>query len=89
MLYITAVHMAGGTGHQHIAEHWWLNAADGKTGKTDTAGMVKFVNDNPGSVKVGSANGPVSVFVVDANPPYLRTGADKQWTDNLLALPRY
>lgn len=29
------------------------------------------------------------VGVVNANPPYIRTYADKGWTDNLLYLPRY
>ena len=31
----------------------------------------------------------MSVGVVDANPPYIRTHADGVWTDNLLALPRF
>lgn len=89
MIFITAIHLNGGTGHQHVAEHWWLNPADGKTGKTSTAGMVTYLQDKSGDVKVGGASGAVAVFVVKATPPYLRTAADKQWTDNLLALPRY
>ena len=89
MVYITAVRLQGGSAHQHIAEHWWLDPSDGKTGKANTAGMVEYLNKNPGSVKVGSPNGPVHVFVVNADPPYLRTAADAQWTDNLLALPQY
>jgi hypothetical protein len=31
----------------------------------------------------------VQVLVVNANPPYLRTHADGQWSNNLLALPRF
>jgi hypothetical protein len=37
----------------------------------------------------GSDGSDVAVGVVDASPPYIRTYADGNWTDNLLALPRY
>lgn len=89
MVYVTAIHLVGGSGHEHIAEFWWLDPQDGKTGKTSRAGMVDYIGNKNGVVKVGGADGPVSVFVVEAQPPYLRTGANKQWTDNLLALPKY
>jgi hypothetical protein len=29
------------------------------------------------------------VFVRDADPKYVQTGADGKWTNNLLALPRF
>ena len=38
---------------------------------------------------VAGDTGPADVRVVEATPPYLRTVADGNYTDNLLALPRY
>jgi hypothetical protein len=89
MVYVTAIHLLGGSGHEHIDEYWWLDPADGKTGKTNRAGMIDYIKHKNGVVKVGGLDGPVSVSVVDGYSPYLRTHANRQWTDNLLALPRY
>lgn len=90
MTYITAVHMAGGTQHQHIAGVRWLNGVSGKSDTTTTAAMIEFM-DKGNAVQVGGSDGPVTVSVVrpERGTPYLRTHADKQWNDNLLALPRY
>lgn len=89
MVYVTAVHLVGGSGHQHIEEFWWLDPGDGKTGKTSRGGMVDYIRNKNGVVKVGGPDGPVAVHVVDGHPPLLRTVADNQWSDNLLALPKY
>lgn len=91
VVYVTAVHLNNGKGHEHIAEYLWLNPADGKSGKTSTASMVEYIEQKKGDVKVAGTNGPASVGVVRENghAPYLRTFADKQWSNNLLGLPRY
>lgn len=86
--YITAVHMSGGTQHEHIAEVRWREG--GTTSTSTRAQMVEYINNNgEGSVKVADAQGEVNVQVVKANPPYIRTYKDGRPTDNLLNLPRY
>jgi len=42
-----------------------------------------------GSQTGANGKGEVAVGVVNVEPPHLRTYADKKWTDNLIALPRY
>ena len=89
MIYITAVHMQGGTGHEHIASVQWRNAADNSTGQSTREAVVAWIRDQNGVARVTDGQREVNVGVVDATPPYLRTYADGVWTDNLLALPRY
>lgn len=89
MVYITAVRMEGGTGHEHIANVRWRNPADGKTDVSTKAVMVDWIDNKNGVAKVQSTSGDVPVETVDAKPKYLRTYANGKWTDNLLALPRF
>jgi hypothetical protein len=90
MVYITAVHMSGGTGHEHIVSVRWRNPSSGKTGQNTRAEMVDWIQNKQGDARVKDSRGnEVRVGVVNASPPYLRTYADKVWTDNLLSLPRY
>ena len=89
MTFITGVHMAGGTQHEHIASVWWLQS-DGKSNTLTTQGMVDFI-EKGNAVQVGGPNGPIAVGVVrvQGRSPYLRTVADGQPKDNLLSLPRF
>ena len=89
MIQITAVHMAGGEGHGHIADLRWRNLTTGGTGESSRAAVVAWLGaeENRAVVHVGQQQ--VDVGVVDATPPYLRTHKDGVWTDNLLALPRF
>jgi len=89
MVYITAVHMTGGTRHEHISEVKWRNPADAKTGQSTREEMVTWIRDKNGDARVSDGRNEVKVGVVDGSPPYIRTHADGTWTDNLLALPRY
>ena len=91
MIAITAIHLAGGVGHQHIASVRWLDTADGQAGQSDTATMVAFVDGKTNPVRVGGPDGWVSVGAVHPKNgnPYLRSFADGMWTDNLLALATY
>ena len=91
MVYITAAHMSeGGTRHEHVASVRWKNPADGATGDSTRATMVDWIKHKGGDARVrDKAAHDVQVGVVEAKPPYIRTYADKVWTDNLLALPRY
>jgi hypothetical protein len=90
MIYITAVHMSGGAGHEHIGAVRWRNPTTGNTGENTRAEMVDWIKNKGGDARVrDDAGNDVRVGVVNATPPYLRTFADGVWTDNLLALPRY
>jgi hypothetical protein len=89
MIYVTAVHMVGGSSHEHIGEVKWEHATNGTTGKSTRAEMVKWIKDDKGEARVRDGQGWVHVGVVEASPPYIRTYADGKWTDNLLALPKY
>lgn len=90
MVYITAVHMSGGIRHEHIASVRWTNPTDRRTGQSTRSEMVDWLRNRKGDARVRDRAGhDVRVGVVKATPPYLRTYADRVWTDNLLALPRY
>jgi Protein of unknown function (DUF3892) len=90
MVYITSVHMEGGTSHQHIAAVKWRNPSDGKTGASSRATMVDWIENKRGVARVRDAAGhDVGVGVVKADPRYLRSYEDGVWTDNLLAVERY
>ncbi|HEX3458112.1 MAG TPA: DUF3892 domain-containing protein [Candidatus Baltobacteraceae bacterium] len=87
----TAIHLVGGIRHEHIAN---LKAVDATTGAPyqdtranwvawmEQKGNSSFVQDNYGNrAEVGVRS--------NGNTKWLQTYADKVWTDNLLALPRY
>lgn len=88
MVYITAIHLEGGTRHEHIASVKWRQPDTGKQGDSTRAQMVEYLDDG-GRAVVTDGRHQVDVHVVDAKPPYIRTHADGRWTNNLLALPRY
>lgn len=92
MIRFTARHMNGaGNGHEHIEQLRWTNVTDASTGASDVRHtLVDWLKQNPGQAVVeDGAGNRVLVGVVNASPPYLRTYADKEWTDNLLALPTF
>ena len=89
MVYITHVHMEGGTRHEHIASVKWKNPADGKTGESTRAQMVEWLRVKGNEAKVTDGKNTVDVGVYETQPPHIQTHADGKWTDNLLALPRY
>jgi len=90
LIYITAIQMSGGNQHTHIANVMWLDGANGKADISSTEQMIEFI-DKPNTVQIGGRQGPVIVAVIrtPGQKPFLRTHADKQWSDNLLALPRF
>ncbi|BAN01228.1 DUF3892 domain-containing protein [Ilumatobacter coccineus] len=89
MVYITAVHMSEGDGHEHIASVQWRNPLDGNTGTSTTAVMVDWIDDKNGDARVQSMPEDAKVGTVDGTPKHLRSYANGKWTDNLLALPRF
>ncbi len=88
MVQITAVHMVGGQGHEHIASVRWTNVSTRETGETSRADMVTYIEAGNTAFVTDGLN-KAWVGVVNATPKYIRTHADGKWTDNLLALPRF
>lgn len=83
---------SSGHGHEHIAQLWWENDANGTSGVSTRAEMVSFIEQN----------GDNAVWCPDRDPKkkgqwvhvnsngwtkYVQTFADGRWSDNLLALP--
>jgi hypothetical protein len=89
MVDITARHMEGGTGHEHVARVRWRNPSGGGIGENSRAEMVDWIRNKGGQAYVEKGGLRVVVGVVNASPPYLRTHADGVWTDNLLALSTF
>jgi hypothetical protein len=88
---ITAVRLSGGQGHEHITRLWWTDPASGKTGDNSRAQIVTWIEEDNGKAYVDDNRGnraDVLVVTPRYGDKYLRTYADGQWTDNLLALPR-
>jgi len=93
MIEITARHMEGGVGNEHIANVKYTNA-DGVRKETSRQGMVDWLNKskaNKAIVYSRDRRSSAYVGVVDRTnaPDYIRTFADGKWNDNLLALPEY
>lgn len=89
-VYIAAVRLSGGTGHQHISSFVWINEQTFKSGISGTAQMVEYLQAG-GQVKVsdGKATALARVVEPQAGSPFLQTHADGKWTNNLLSLPRF
>jgi len=88
---ITAIRLSGGTTHQHIVRLWWTNPANEKSGDNSRAELVSWIETENGKAYVQDSRGnraDVGVVTPPHGPKYLRTYADRTWTDNLLALPR-
>jgi len=82
-IQLTRIRMSfGGSRHEHItnvgsATQVWTREA-----------VIGFIEQRSDTFYVrDSAGRRADVGVVNATPKYLRTYADGQWTDNLLALP--
>ncbi|WP_433591339.1 DUF3892 domain-containing protein [Nocardia sp. CA-145437] len=90
---ITAIHLEGGTTHEHIQRLRWINPATSKTGENTRADIVAWIGNENGKAYVEEPRAPrVDVGVVNpgnGKPKYLRTHADGVWTNNLLNLPKF
>jgi|JI10StandDraft_1071094.scaffolds.fasta_scaffold106269_5 hypothetical protein len=85
--YITHVRLSppNSNDHQHITHVRWQQTS--KSGESTKAAMVAFIQEGNTVWVAGPPDAQVGV--VNGNPPYLRTHADGQWTNNLLSLPRF
>jgi hypothetical protein len=92
MIEITAIHQEGGKEHQHIASVQWRNTATSATGQSTRQAIVDWLNESKANqAVVADASTWVYVGVIQptSGEPYIQTHADGQWSDNLLALPRF
>ncbi|HWU31705.1 MAG TPA: DUF3892 domain-containing protein [Marmoricola sp.] len=88
---ITAIHLSGGSGHEHITRLWWTGPADGKTGDNTRAELVAWIENENGKAYVEDAYRhriDVEVITPRVGAKYLRTRKDGVLTDNLLYLPK-
>lgn len=86
----TAIRLSGGTGHEHIVRLWWTNPSTGQSGDNTRAQLVSWIEDKGGKAYVDDRYGnraDVAVVSPASGEKYLRTHADRVWTNNLLALP--
>jgi hypothetical protein len=90
VIYITAIHPAVKY-HESIQSVRWLEPTKGQSGESTVAEIVAFLADNTNVAQVAGPNGPSRVGVeAGANGrKWIRTHADGQWNNNLLALPSY
>jgi len=91
-IQITHVRLAAnGIGPESITHYKWHNDTDGAIGHTDKPSLVTWVDTEGNSAYVSSGSSQVAVGVVrpKIGLPYLKTHANRVWTDNLLALPRF
>lgn len=94
MIEIIERHMVGGERHEHIAEVKYVNGS-GQTKRATREAMVEWL-DTSGANKAivrSQTNRSLYAYVGTVHPQhlpaYIRTYADHEWTDNLLALPKY
>jgi|NGEPerStandDraft_6_1074524.scaffolds.fasta_scaffold88381_1 hypothetical protein len=90
-IQITAIRLSAGTSHEHIVRLWWTDPATGDSKDNSRAEIVSWMETKDGKAFVEDENGyrvNVGVITPSHGEKYLRTYADRVWTDNLLALPR-
>lgn len=92
MIEIKAIRLSGGPGHEHISSLQWRNTQTGATGQSTRAAIVEWLEESKANQAVVAKGGTwvyVGVRRPAQGPLYLSTYADGNWTDNLLALPRF
>ncbi|MGW4844876.1 DUF3892 domain-containing protein [Nocardia brasiliensis] len=89
---ITAVHLEGGTTHEHIASLRWEEYGNGNRGTDSRAQLVAWIEGGVVAYVDEPPAPRVEVYVRDpgaGRPKFLQTKADGVWGNNLLALPRF
>ncbi|MDC4206744.1 MAG: DUF3892 domain-containing protein [Candidatus Manganitrophus sp.] len=92
MVRITCITKQGGyheDPHHAIEKVGWIDESDGQRGISTRLQMYDFIENKKGAVYVKDQSGN-TVYVGTAisahGTKYIRTYADKVWTNNLLAL---
>jgi hypothetical protein len=92
MIEIRAIRLSGESGHEHISSLQWRNTQTGATGQSTRQAIVEWLEESKANQAVVANSGTwvyVGVRRPPQGPPYLSTYADGNWTNNLLALPRF
>lgn len=90
-IQITAVRLEGGPNHEHITRLWWTSASTGQLGENARHELVAWIENQKGTAYTDDGYGhraDVAVITPSHGEKYLRTHADRVWTNNLLQLPR-
>ena len=87
-------HMVGGSGHEHIAEVQWRNTTTSEIGKASRETMVAWLDDKTKSnqaIVIGKDGKTSWIGTVHPayGPAFIRSYADGDWNNNLLALDTY
>jgi hypothetical protein len=90
-LYILAIRFKDEKKHENITRLKWKITNNELINESPISEIITIINNHPNSVFVKDKkdNKDVEVFVIDANPKYLRTKANNKLTDNLLELPTF
>jgi Protein of unknown function (DUF3892) len=91
VIEITAIRLAGGQNHEHVAEVLWRSAATalGHGSRQSVIEWLSASSDNRAVVARGSESVQFAVVRESNQAPYLRARKDGQWTDDLLELPGF
>ncbi len=75
--------------HENAISFRW-NVDNGLSGETDRLTMIEWLEQG-GELVIGEGREqiPVAVVRLPGLAPFLRAHVDGQWTDRLLALPRF
>lgn len=92
-IQITCINKSGGyhgNPHEAISHLGWIEDGTGNTGKSTRLEIYNWIEDQKGYAYVKDRNGNtarVGTAVNSNGTKFVRTYADKVWTDNLLSLP--
>ena len=86
---ITGIHLVGGHAHEHIGAVRWIQDGTATEASTTRGAVIEWLRQTRSRAYITDGPTAVDVEVVNDDPPYLRTRADGNWTDNLLSLPEY
>ncbi|MDQ4503647.1 DUF3892 domain-containing protein [Sinomonas sp. ASV322] len=76
--------------HEYVSGLYWVEDGTGKTGTATKAEMIEWIaQGNTAYVSDGQTAAIIHVVRPEGVQPFLRTQADGDWSDNLLALPRF
>jgi hypothetical protein len=88
--YIVKIRMStGGTTHHHIAEVGWHVAGDSSVKTCSRESMAQAINGGADVRTPATATAREAKVHVVPGTTFIQTAADGNWTNNLLALPRY
>lgn len=89
---ITHIRLTNGIrDHEHISHVSWVVVDSNEVGSGTRADVVTWIDNSNGIAYVGSGQDQVRVATVHpaGRAAYLRTHADGEWNNNLLALPAF